>query len=161
MSARRRAVAPAAAYIVDTSLYIRAFRESDYGERFRIWHARMIPRLAMSGVVLHELLVGARKKRGRHLIEAAYAMEFQRRGRLLTPSVAVWKKAADADRRLRTNGGYREKLEKRSFAHDLLIALTCREMGAILLTNNTADFELIRSVTGVRYLTDLPEVAEQ
>jgi predicted nucleic acid-binding protein len=41
-------------------------------------------------------------------------------------------------------------------ADDLLIALTCREVGAILLTANTADFELIRSVTGVHYAIDLP-----
>lgn len=155
MTGRGRA-APAAAYVVDTTLYIRAFRESDYGERFRVWHAAMIPRLAMSTVVLHELLVGATSKRSRHLIEGGYAMEFQRRGRLLTPSVSVWKNAADADLRLRARGRYREKLGQRSFAHDLLIALTCREIGAILVTKNVADFELIRGVTGVRYHTDLP-----
>lgn len=156
MSARGRSVPPAAAYVVDTNLYIRAFREEEFGERFRAWHAETILRLALSAVVLHELLVGARDKRSRHLLERMYAAEFRRRGRLIVPSESVWQRAAAVDRRLRTKSGMREMLAKRSFANDLLIALTCREIGAVIITANTTDFELIQQVTGVRHLPDLP-----
>lgn len=156
MSARAQSLAPAAAYLVDTNLYIRAFREVEFGERFRAWHAAAIARLAMSAVVLHELLVGASDKHRRQLLERGYAAEFRRRRRLLVPSASVWSRAAEADRQLRARGGYEAKLEQRSFANDLLIALTCREVGAILVTANADDFELIRSVTGVRFVADLP-----
>jgi predicted nucleic acid-binding protein len=151
-----RVTAPSAAYIVDTNLYIRAFREAEFGERFRAWHGEVIARLAMSAVVLHELLVGVDNEHKRQLLERTYAAEFRQRGRLLVPSEAAWSRAASADRQLRAKGGYVEKLAQRSFANDLLIAFTCREIGAILVTANTTDFELIQSVTGVRYAPDLP-----
>lgn len=156
MSARARRLAPAAAYVVDTNLYIRAFREAEFGERFRAWHAAAIGRLAMSVVVLHELLVGAGDDRKRHQIEQGYAAEFHRRGRLLVPSATVWRRAADADRRLRASGAARETLAQRSFANDLLIALCCREIGAIVVTANAEDFGRIRKVTGVRHVAELP-----
>lgn len=147
----------AAAYVVDTNVYIRAFREAEFGEKFRAWHGRALSRLAMSAVVLHELLVGAADEQRRHQLESTYAAEFRRRRRLLVPSEAVWRAAARADRRIRANGRYRQALAQRSFANDLLIALACREIGAVLVTANAADFELIRSVTGVRFVEPLPE----
>ena len=153
---RKVGVATSAVYVVDTNLYVRAFRDPEYGTRFRAWHAEVIARLAMSAVVLHELLVGADDKHSRHLLERTYATEFHKRGRLLVPSEWVWRRAAEADRKLRASRRYEEKLAHCSFANDLLIALTCREVGAILLTANTADFDLIRGVTGVRYLPDIP-----
>jgi predicted nucleic acid-binding protein len=110
----------------------------------------------MSAVVLHELLVRANDQHARHLLERRYATEFHKRGRLLVPSEWVWRRAAEADRKLRASRRYEEKLAHRSLANDLLIALTCREIGAILLTANTADFDLIRGVTGVRCLPHLP-----
>jgi predicted nucleic acid-binding protein len=156
VNARAFRTAPSAAYVVDTNLYIRAFREAGFGEQFRAWHARTIARLAMSAVVLHELLVGARDERRQRLLEDAYAVEFRRRGRLIVPSEAVWKRAADADRELRLESRYGEKLTQRSFANDLLIALSCREIGAVVVTANADDFELIRRITGVRHTAELP-----
>lgn len=156
MKIRRHPGGRGGLYLIDTNLYIRAFREPEFGNRFRSWHEQMIGRLVMSVVVLHELLVGATDERRRHLVERAYAGEFRSRGLLLLPSEAVWSKAVAADRTIRGKPKYRPKLDQRSFANDLLIALTCREAGATLITANADDFELIAMATGVRYRTDLP-----
>jgi len=39
----------------------------------------------------------------------------------------------------------------RSFLNDVLLAVSCREAGLTLVTNNTADFELIAEVEAVRF----------
>jgi len=44
------------------------------------------------------------------------------------------------------------KLETRSFANDMLIAASARELGAIILTENTADFSIIASVLDIRFM---------
>lgn len=155
---RRPRASPSAIYLVDTNLYIRAFREAKFGQRFRDWHRQMIARLAMSIVVFHELLVGATDTRRRYPLERTYLAEFRRHGRLLVPSESVWTRAADADRKIRDKGSFKDKLEQRSFANDLLIALTCREIGGVLVTSNVDDFGLIHEITGVRFVQDLPVV---
>lgn len=109
----------------------------------------------MSTVVLFELMVGAATKVARHRLEADYVRAFRLANRILTPSQLVWEKAAAAEADLRVRKRHAGKLEARGFANDLLIALTCRSIGATLITANVADFELIRSVTGVRFANEL------
>lgn len=109
----------------------------------------------MSAVVLYELRVGAATKAVRHRLEADYVRAFRQADRIMTPSQLVWEKAAAAEADLRARKQYAGKLEARGFANDLLIALTCRAVGATLITANVDDFELIRSVTGVRFTTEL------
>jgi predicted nucleic acid-binding protein len=141
--------------VVDTNIYIRAFREELFGQRFRAWHRANIHRLTLSTVVLYELMVGADTKSVRHRLEADYVRAFRHVNRILTPSEIVWEKAAEAEAELRSRKRYASKIGTRGFANDLLIALTCRTIGATLITGNVADFELIRSVTGVRFASEL------
>lgn len=105
----------------------------------------------MSTVVLYELLVGAGTRSVRRRLEADYVRAFRLSGRMLTPSQLVWEQAAAAEADLRAGKRHLGKLDARGFANDLLIALTCRAVGATLITANLGDFELIRSVTGVRF----------
>ncbi len=144
-------------WLVDTNVYIRAIRDTAFGAAFRTWHARAAPRLALSAVVLHELLVGASDRRLRHHIETQFVAPFGARGRLLVPTARTWAQAAAADRSLRRDLRHRVLLERRSFANDLLIALSAREIGATIVTHNTRDFALIASATGVRFTETLPE----
>ena len=143
--------------IVDTNLYIQAIRDATFGEAFRAWHRRAVHRLALSAVVLHELLAGAEDARLRHHIETQFAALFRARGRLLAPSARTWERAAAADRALRRDKRNAARLERRGFLNDLLIALTAREIGATVLTRNLDDFSLIATVTGVRFTDVLPE----
>jgi predicted nucleic acid-binding protein len=46
---------------------------------------------------------------------------------------------------------------RRSFAFDVLLAFTCREAGATLVTRNTADMARIRAVFTFGYVAPYPE----
>ena len=51
---------------------------------------------------------------------------------------------------------YGPSLTKRSFANDLLIAASARELGATLVTENLADFELIGQVVPLKMVRPWP-----
>jgi hypothetical protein len=65
--------------------------------------------------------------------------------------------AADVDRRLRRRPALAAKLRTRSFANDLLIAASARELGAVILTENMDDFGLISSVLDIRCVQPWPD----
>jgi predicted nucleic acid-binding protein len=78
-----------------------------------------------------------------------------------TPGFPTWELAADIDRRLRAVGSYEASLAQRSFAHDILIAATARELGATIITRNVVDFALIRQVLSFTYQAPWPGAATQ
>jgi len=43
------------------------------------------------------------------------------------------------------------KLQIRSFANDILVAASARELGAVILRENSADFSIIASVLDIRF----------
>jgi predicted nucleic acid-binding protein len=59
--------------------------------------------------------------------------------------------AASVDLRLRRQANLASKLQTRSFANDILIAASARELGAIILTENSDDFSLIGSVLDIQF----------
>ena len=100
-----------------------AIRDAAFGRAFLAWHNRTASRLALSAVVLHELLVGADDPRLQHHIETRFAAPFRARARLLAPTTATWERAATTDRALRRDKSNRTRLERRGFFNDILIAL--------------------------------------
>jgi tRNA(fMet)-specific endonuclease VapC len=98
----------------------------------------------MSSVVMMELFAGAFTERDRKLIGGITAT-FKKVGRILTPSVTVYEEAGDVLRRLQTSGGY-NLARTRSLANDVLIALSARTIGAIVLTQNERDFSAIQGI---------------
>ena len=52
---------------------------------------------------------------------------------------------------LNASSNVESKLQTRSFANDILIAASARELGAIILTENSADFSIIGSVLDIRF----------
>lgn len=100
-------------------------------------------------------MVGAASKSVRHRLDADYVRAFRVSQRMLTPSLAIWEKAAAAEAELRARKQHAGRIEARGFANDLLIAASCRAIGATLITYNVADFEPIGSVIGLRFTTEL------
>jgi predicted nucleic acid-binding protein len=49
------------------------------------------------------------------------------------------------------------KLRSRSFANDLLIAASARELGAAILTENSRDFAVISTVVDITYMEPWPD----
>ncbi len=133
-------------YLLDSNVYIRAFTRPDDVPDFQSFHRQQLPRILLSAVVVHELLVDATAPDRRRQVEKGLIEPYRSRGRIHTPALSTWELAAEADRRLRAFGTYSGSLLQRSFANDLLIAATARELGATILTYNTSDFLLIARV---------------
>lgn len=144
-------------FLLDSNVYIAGFNDPDFGEAFRAFHQKNLPRLILSAVVAHELLVGARDRRRIDALERGLLEPFRTRRRIHVPTLATWILAADIDRRLRELGSYEGSLTQRSFSNDLLIAATARELGATLVTRNLGDFELIRRVVPIHFHLPWPE----
>ena len=139
-------------HLIDSNVYIHAFRDSAFGETLRRFHHKHLPQLVLSAVVVHELLVGAANTTKERSVRRGLLEPFSARQRLHVPARQTWEMAATVDRRLRKRMNLESKLETRSFANDMLIAASARELGAIILTENTADFSIIASVLDIRFM---------
>lgn len=144
-------------YLLDSNVYIRAFTRPADVPDFQSFHRQLLPHILLSSVVVHELLVGATAPDRRRQVEKGLIEPFRTRGRIHTPGLSTWKLAAEGDRRLRALGTYSGSLLQRSFANDLLIAATARELGATILTYNTRDFLLIARVMPLKVALPWPE----
>ena len=90
----------------------------------------------MSSVVWMELEAGATTKRAQQAV-ARLARTFAATNRLIAPSPAVWASAGPLLRRLRGAG---REVRRASFVNDVLIALTARDVGATVVTNDASDY---------------------
>lgn len=143
-------------YLLDSNVYIRAFRDAAFGAELQEFHRRSLPRLGLSGVVAVELLIGARTADRERVVRHALIEPFRARGRLLIPGWSTWQLVARIDRDLRKRAAGRSRLDQRSFLHDMLIAATARELGATVVTDNTTDFSLIARHLDVAFVQPFP-----
>jgi predicted nucleic acid-binding protein len=139
-------------YLVDSNVYIHSFRDTGFGESIRRFHQKNLPRLVLSAVVVHELLVGSANAAKERALRKGILEPFRVRQRLHVPARQTWEMAASIDRRLRKRKDLQSKLHTRSFLNDMLIAASARELGAIILTENREDFSIIASVLDIRYV---------
>jgi predicted nucleic acid-binding protein len=100
-------------------------------------------------VVVQELVAGAWDAHGRRQAEHLYR-PFERVGRVVTPTHGVWKQAGllwatIAKRR----PAARSKL-RAGLLNDMLIALSARSIGAMVVTRNRDDFRLIQTFAPFR-----------
>jgi predicted nucleic acid-binding protein len=88
-------------------------------------------------VVLHELRRGARTA-----VERRYVEDLLRHCRVVTPTERHWMSAADILQKIRARERY-DVDKVRELAFDVLIALSARSIGAVLVTCNETDFKAI------------------
>jgi predicted nucleic acid-binding protein len=138
-------------HLIDSNVYVHGFRDSAFGETLRQFHQKHLPQLVLSAVVAHELLVGAANAARKRSLRRGLVEPFRTRQRLHVPAWHTWEMAADIDLRLRKRISVASKLQTRCFANDILIAASARELGAIILTENSADFSIISSVLDIRF----------
>ena len=148
-------------YLLDSNIYIRAFRDADFGRDLQEFHRRNLSRLVISAVVATELLVGAQRADRERTLRLTLIEPFRQRRRLLTPMWSTWDLAAKIDRGLRARPAHRSRLEQRSFMHDILIAASAREVGATIITENVADFALIGRHVDIAFVLPWPPMPNQ
>lgn len=144
--------------LLDTSVYIEGFTSRAFGEELRAFHQAALPRLLLSAVVIHELQVGAATPAALKRLERGLVEPFRTRKRLHVPAASTWTLAAAIDRDLRALGRYAGSLAKRSFANDMLLAASARELGASIVTLNQRDFDIIARVVPIRVLPPWPDM---
>lgn len=144
-------------YLVDSNVYIHGFRDSVFGESLREFHRTYLPQLVLSAVVVHELLVGAVTSRKEQTLRRRLVEPFRVRRRLHVPARQTWELTASVDRRLRKRSSLASKLRTRAFFNAMLIAASARELGAVILTENGEDFDIISSVLDIRYIKPWPD----
>ena len=130
-------------YTLDTNLYIAAFRdpiEHARLARFEFGHA---PMLHLTSIVAHELRADARVTKTASRLDRNILSPFEKRSRIASPSYEGWKMAGQVRAALAIRG---RAAITASFLNDIMLAVTCRENGFVLVTYNTADFAEIRSV---------------
>ena len=146
-------MAPRRRYVVDTNLYVDALRTEDGRRALDDFQSAFAPFLHLSAVVAQELRAGVAPQAGPKF-EAAMFGPFERRERVITPSYAAWIDTGRVLAELVAPSQWRSVT--RSFMNDVLLAMSCREAGAILVTGNTRDFARIASVRKFEFVPPWP-----
>jgi len=121
--------------IFDTSIFIDHLRTNKYGRQIESVNGL----IRNSSVVLAELLRGAIRKAEEDFVETLAGNH-----PILTPTEKNWlESGAILSKIYKTKGFGPEKLRDLHF--DALIALTARNFGAVVVSSNRTDFELIKS----------------
>ena len=143
-------------YVLDTQLFIDAFRDPIANEVLQRFHRAFAPFEYLSVVVAQELRAGMRREQDRKALERNVLSVFERSGRTFAPSAGAWHRSGD----LLSNMARKEGLEigrvSKSFANDVLLALSCREAGCVLVTGNEQDFHRIRRHVPFDYVKPWP-----
>lgn len=133
-------------YCLDTQLYIEAARDRSRADELKAFVSEQLPFLLLHSVVVQELMAGATTPRWRKEIADGVVRPFERRGRLLTPSHAAWKRSGEIVAELVKAGAQSAGGLRPSFTNDALLAASCREAGVVLITRNAKDFAAIGKV---------------
>ncbi len=130
--------------VPDTSFLIEHFRRGTVQEAFlnltRYYH------ISFSSVVLMELFAGAFDPKEQKLID-----QIARNFTVISVTEREWFACGEIMMKLRRDKKIdRERL--RGLLADILIAVSVRDTGAVLITKNEKDFKLIREVYTFKYV---------
>ena len=131
--------------VPDTSYLIEHFRKETVQEAFlnlnRYYH------IAFSSVVLMELLAGAFDPKERKLID-----QITRNFTVISVTEHQWFLCGEIMMKLRRDKKI-DRARVKGLLADILIAVSVRGAGAVLVTRNEKDFKLIGEVFDFKYLT--------
>jgi predicted nucleic acid-binding protein len=130
-------------FVLDTNLYIGAIRDPAKEAALDAFLERNAPATFMSAVVIQELRAGAVTDASARALDRGLFAVFERRGRVLGPSVNVFKDCGRILAALFRQDGVPFRERPRSLVNDILISGTCRENGITLVTDD-GDFKTIR-----------------
>lgn len=131
-------------YVLDTQLFISAFRDPAANEALQRFHRRFAPFEQFSVIVAQELRAGVKRPVDRKALDRNVLTVFERAGRTFAPSADAWLRSGDVLSEMARKDGLEIGRVSKSFANDVLLALSCREAGCVLVTDNERDFHRIR-----------------
>jgi len=143
-------------FVVDTQLFIHAFRGVAAKDALKQFHRRFAPFEYLSVVVAQELRAGTARTEDRAALEKNVLNSFERRGRIITPSANAWHRSGDVLAAMAQDDGLEVGRASKAFVNDILLAISCRESGCILITENERDFARIRRFVEFDYMKPWP-----
>jgi predicted nucleic acid-binding protein len=142
--------------VLDTQLFIHGFRDRAANEALRQFHRIFAPFEYLSVIVAQELRSGIQRAQDRRALEQHVVHIFERSNRTITPSAAAWQKSGDLLAEMARKEGLEIARVSKAFANDVLLALSCREAGCVLVTDNDRDFQRIRRFVQFDFTTPWP-----
>jgi predicted nucleic acid-binding protein len=143
-------------FVLDTNCFVDASRTEEHATAFAEFCAWAAPGLYLSTVVAAELRAGAGNDEDRRILERQVLSPYTRRGRLLNPSPAAWEALGTTLASLVEIDGLVLRDVRRSFLFDILIARSCRDIGATLVSRNVADLSRIAKVFSFDFVRPYP-----
>ncbi|MFN8060255.1 MAG: PIN domain-containing protein [Vicinamibacterales bacterium] len=143
-------------YVLDTQLFIDAFRDPAANASLQAFHRARAPFEYLSVVVAQELRAGTRRPADRRKLERHVLGVYERVGRVVTPSTTAWHRSGDVLSAMARDEGLELARVSKAFANDVLLALSCREAGCVLVTLNTRDFTRIRRFAAFDFVSPWP-----
>lgn len=143
-------------FVLDTNCFVDASRTDAAAAAFAEFCAWAAPRLYLSTVVAAELRAGAGSTADRRILERHVLSPFTRRGRLVNPSPAAWADLGVTLATLVEDDGLVLREVRRSFVFDILIARSCREIGATLISRNVTGLSRIAKVFSFDFVEPYP-----
>ncbi len=131
---------PLVKVILDTSIYIPFINAGISHPILELEYET--PLFYMSAVVIEELYAGASDNTTIKLLDRLYRT-FEDLGRLIAPDASDWKKTGKVIAKLGQKYRFEEKFLT-NITNDILIALSARKIGAVVVTNNMRDFLKIK-----------------
>lgn len=110
------------------------------------------PLLYMSAVVIEELYAGAFGNKSVKLLDKLYET-FDSLDRLIIPEASDWQKTGMIIAKIGKKYGFEDTFLSK-MTNDVLIALSARRVGAVVVTNNTKDFLRIKEFVDFKVYMD-------
>ncbi len=143
-------------YVIDTNIYVDALRNGEQMGELKRFLLRAGTRVRLNGIVAMELLAGAGSPAHIDAVSALIT-PYGLRGWTTSPSFEACAQAGRALAGLALGKRGRRRTIPPALVSDALIAASCREAGAVLVTKNAADFATLqRHMRGFRFLTPWP-----
>lgn len=147
---------PSRKYVLDTQLFINGFRDPKANEALQLFHRQFAPLEYLSVVVAQELRAGIRRPQDRKALDKHVLQLFERANRTIVPSLNAWHRSGDLLAEMARREGLEIARMSKSFANDLLLALSCLESGCVLVTDNDRDFRRIRRFVRFEFIRPWP-----
>jgi predicted nucleic acid-binding protein len=143
-------------FVLDTNCFIAASRSDEAAEEYEKFVTQAAPGLYLSTVVDAELRAGITDAKQLRKLDRAILGPYYKRGRIISPSPAAWKALGNTLAWLVQHEGLKLRTVRRSFILDILLAYSCREHGAILVSNNSRGLKRISQVFAFDFVTPYP-----
>lgn len=138
-------------YTLDTNVFVDALRQTLDLDRLKAFLGWALPATVLSSIVAAELTAGARTETARRVLDNMFLEAFERRGRIVAPSTAAWRRTGAILARIATAG------ISASRQNDALLAVQARERGWVVVTRDR-DFQTLRPlVPGLKVAAPFPE----